>query len=270
MNVNTVSNQVIWINTPRGRLHAMRWEPAAPEARELPPIVLFHDSLGSVELWREFPERLAAITNRVVIAYDRLGFGKSDPHVGKLALTFITDEAEAGFKAVREQLGFDHFMAFGHSVGGCMSVGVAGRYTDCLAVITESAQCFVEARTREGIIEARTSFEKPGQIDRLKRYHGDKAQWVLDAWTKTWLSPEFTDWNLYAELQRVRCPLLALHGQNDEYGSLVQPQRIAEYAGGPSSLEIFADCGHLPHREMPEVVLNTVSKWVKAADDNSK
>ena len=265
MNANIVASQEIWIETPHGRLYAKRWELAAPDARGLAPVVLFHDSLGSVELWRDFPERLAAATDRTVIAYDRLGFGKSDPYPGKLALTFISDEAEGGFKAMREKLGFDAFIVIGHSVGGCMSVGVAARYPACLAVITESAQCFVEDRTRAGIIEARDNFAKPGQVDRLKRYHGEKAQWVLDAWIKTWLSDEFTNWNLYAELQRVRCPLLALHGQNDEYGSLVQPQRIAEHASGPSSLEIFPDCGHLPHREMPELVLNTVAQWITAS-----
>ncbi|PTU32492.1 alpha/beta fold hydrolase [Stenotrophobium rhamnosiphilum] len=262
MNVNTVSTQEIWIDTPRGRLYAKHWEPAEIDGRNLAPIVLFHDSLGSVELWRDFPERLAASINRTVIAYDRLGFGKSDAYHGKLALTFITDEAEVGFKAVREQLGFDTFIAVGHSVGGCMSVGVAARYPACLGVITESAQCFIEDRTRAGILEARDNFAKPGQVDRLKRYHGDKAQWVLDAWIKTWLSPEFSDWNLYAELERVRCPLLALHGENDEYGSLVQPQRMAERASGSSSHEIFPGCAHLPHRENPEIVLASISKWI--------
>ncbi|MES2489137.1 MAG: alpha/beta hydrolase [Pseudomonadota bacterium] len=262
MNVNTVSTQDIWIETPRGRLYAKRWEPAATDARGLAPIVLFHDSLGCVELWRDFPERLAAITNRIVIAYDRLGFGKSDAHSGKLALTFISDEAEGGFKALREQLGFDQFIALGHSVGGCMSVCVAARFPSCLAVISESSQCFVEGRTREGIIEARDNFAKPGQVDRLKRYHGEKAQWVLDAWVKTWLSPEFADWNLYAELERVHCPLLALHGENDEYGSFVQPQRIAERTSGPSTHEIFPGCGHLPHREKPEIVLASISQWL--------
>src|ERR1700743_803544 len=95
-----------------------------------------------------------------------------------------------------------------------------------VAVITESAQAFVEDRTLTGIREAEKGFTQPGQFERLVRYHGEKARWGLGAWTKTWLSPQFADWTLDDDLRRLGCPVLALHGDRDEYGSRLHPDRI--------------------------------------------
>ena len=111
------------------------------------PIVLMHDSLGCVELWRDFPEQLARETGRSVIAYDRLGFGRSDPNARRLRRPPASVEAEAreGFRQLREALGIGPFVAFGHSVGGGMAICCAGVYeSDCQALITESAQAFAE------------------------------------------------------------------------------------------------------------------------------
>src|SRR5581483_8248414 len=169
------------IDTPRGRLYARSWDPARAAGA---PIALFHDSLGCVELWRSFPAALAESTGRRVIAYDRLGFGRSDPRTDKLAPDFIAEEAQVFFPALRAQLGFDRFVLFGHSVGGAMAVHCAAFHPQpCEALITESAQSFVEHRTGAGVVEAREMFRQPDQFARLERYQGEKARWVLDAWT---------------------------------------------------------------------------------------
>lgn len=261
--MNSIQAQDLWVQTDHGRLFARRWPAAAPGAA---PIVLLHDSLGCVELWRDFPERLALATGREVLAYDRLGFGRSDPHPGKLPVSFVRDEGHGSFRALREQLGLEAFLLFGHSVGGGMSVCAAAQYPDhCKALVTESAQAFVEDRTTDGIRTAQRLFAEPGQIDRLKRYHGDKAPWVLSAWIDTWLSPAFADWKLDEDLGQVRCPTLAMHGENDEYGSVMHPRRIAELSAGASTMRIFEGCGHVPHREMGEQVLGVVTAWLKAS-----
>ena len=247
-----------------GRLFVRLWGDfkGRPKGRAL-PIVLLHDSLGSVELWRDFPAVLAEAAGHPVVAYDRLGFGKSDPYPGRLPADFVRREGRTGLAAVRAALGIDRMILFGHSVGGGMSVCAAAAFPDGVAaVITESAQAFVEDRTTAGIREAKTGFQAPGQMDRLARYHGDKAQWVLDAWTETWLSPEFADWTLDEDLRAVRCPLLALHGDRDEYGSRLHPERIAGLSGG--TFEILEGCGHLPHREMPARVLQPVARFLEA------
>ena len=262
----SVATREVRIDTGRGRLFARHW--THDPARGGVPIVLLHDSLGCVELWRDFPERLAAATARDVIAYDRLGFGRSDAHPDHLRSDFIGEEARADFRCVREAFALDAFVAFGHSVGGGMAVGCAAAYPEaCRALITESAQAFVEDRTIAGILDAKRSFAQPGQLDRLRRYHGDKAAWVLSAWIDTWLAPGFADWTLDDDLRSVRCPALVVHGEHDEYGSARHPERIAGLAHGPSALHLLRGCGHVPHRERPDVVLDLVSTWLASVAD---
>lgn len=252
-----------WVTHPLGRLFVRTWEP--PAAR-LPaaPIVLFHDSLGCVELWRSFPARLSEQTGRRVIAYDRLGFGKSDPHPGRLALDFVDDEAAIVLPVLQEQLGFERFVAFGHSVGGGMAVHCAARHArTCEALVTESAQAFVEGRTTRGIRDAEVLFTDADQRSRLERYHGDKTSWVLDAWIRTWLDPAFATWSLRPVLPLVTSPMLVLHGGLDEYGSTAHPRLIADLAGGPSRLAILDGVHHVPHREVEARVVDLVSQFLQ-------
>jgi pimeloyl-ACP methyl ester carboxylesterase len=252
-----------WVPTDVGTLFARAWMPPDIRPDDTPAILLFHDSLGCVELWRDFPEQLATATRRIVVAYDRLGFGKSDARSGQLPPTFITDEPAVVMQlraALGDVSGAGPMVLFGHSVGGAMAAATAARTpADCAALVTESAQSFVEDRTLDGIRAAREGFEQPGQLDRLARYHGAKARWVLHAWIDTWLDPAFAQWRLDDELHRVHCPTLALHGDDDEYGSTEHPQRIARLVQGPSRAVILERCGHVPHREQPERVLDEVS-----------
>lgn len=257
------TTQDLWVDTPEGRLYAKRWLLEKGRVEHRAPIVLFHDSLGCVELWRDFPKRVALVTGRDVIAYDRLGFGQSDPHPGRLTKDFIHDEALVGFHHLRKALSLSDFVAFGHSVGGGMAVGCAAAHPeDCLALITESAQAFVEDRTITGIQEARLVFAQSGQLERLAKYHDDKAAWVLSAWIDSWLAPEFANWNLDDDLRHVTCPVLAIHGDQDEYGSIVHPKRIAGLAHGASTVLIMDDIGHVPHREKAEHVIQAVGQWL--------
>lgn len=252
-----------WIPTERGTLFARSWVPSIPIDEEGPTILLFHDSLGCVDVWRDFPAQLAAATGRRVVAYDRLGFGRSDAFPGVLPHSFVQDEGAAVVPLLRAALGLRTLILFGHSVGGGMAVATAARFNDAsVALVTESAQSFVEARTLDGVRAARTAFREAGQLERLARYHGDKARWVLDAWTETWLDPAYADWVLDEELRRVRCPTLALHGDADEFGSVQHPARIASLVGGPSCAVILEGCGHVPHREQPQRVLDEVSRFL--------
>ncbi|WP_166359716.1 alpha/beta fold hydrolase [Pseudomonas akapageensis] len=259
-----ISTETLWIDTPCGRLFARRWFPAGEQRNPVkPPIILFHDSLGCVELWRDFPEQLCQATGQEVIAYDRFGFGQSDAYPGELPLDFIRDEAERFFAHLRVALQIDRFVALGHSVGGAMAATCAALYPEsCSALITVSAQAFVEDRTLHGIRLAKAQFEKPGQMARLEKYHGEKAQWVLSAWTETWLAEEFSEWTIESGMDRIHCPLLVLHGEQDEYGSVLHPARIAGLSTPPGDCLILDHCHHVPHREAPEVVLGAVCRFL--------
>jgi len=259
-----------WVPTNHGRLFARVWAPDNGADGAAGAILLFHDSLGSVELWRDFPLALAEATGRTVVAYDRLGFGRSDAHPGRLDASFTRAEAETSVPALCAALGIAAMIPFGHSVGGAMAVATAARWpARCRAVVTEAAQAFVEDRTAAAIRDARTAFAAPGQVERLERYHGAKARWVLDAWIETWLGPDFADWTIDEELRRLACPLLAIHGDRDEYGSAVHPRRITDRAGGPSAMLILEDCGHVPHREKAPQVLAAVAQFLGAPPPRS-
>lgn len=252
-----------WIATEEGRVFARVWAPSDLRRDADAPILLFHDSLGCIELWRDFPEQLAVATGRPVVGYDRLGFGRSDAHTGTLPLSFIRDEGATVVPRLCEALGLNAIIAFGHSVGGGMAIATAAQCQErCVAVVTESAQSYVEDRTRAGLLAARAEFARPGQLERLERYHGPKARWVLDAWIETWLSPAFAGWSLNDDLRSVRCPVLAIHGDEDEYGSVEHPERIARLTQAPVRAVILEGCGHVPHREQPESVLDEVTRFL--------
>lgn len=253
------------LKTPAGDIHIARWQPveATPAGS---PIVLLHDSLGCIALWRDFPALLAEASGREVIAYDRLGFGHSTPYSGTLPPSFVADEARTTFADLRERLSLDRFVLLGHSVGGGMAIEAAGQHPDgCEALISVAAQAYMEPRILAGIREAEAAFRDPEQLERLARYHGDKAQWVLRAWVDTWQTEAFRDWHLDDALARVRCPTLAIHGEQDEFGSPDQARHIAEHSSGPGEARILP-CGHVPHRECPEVLATIVAEFLADRD----
>ena len=247
-----------------GAVFVRSWLPAAADGGAA--ILLFHDSLGSVELWRDFPALLAGATGRHVVAYDRLGFGQSTAHPGGLSATFIGQEVQAAVPAICSALALTRLVVFGHSVGGAMAVATAAARPDlCEAVVTVAAQAFVEDRTIAGIEAAKTAFAAPEQFSRLTRYHGNNARWVLDAWTETWLSSAFAGWRIDDDLRALRCPLLAIHGDADEYGSPAHPERISGLAGGGGAMAMIENCGHVPHREHPQQVIALVQRFLSAS-----
>jgi pimeloyl-ACP methyl ester carboxylesterase len=144
-----------------------------------------------------------------------------------------------------------------------MSIGIAAIDKECIGVITESAQAFVEELTIKGIEEAQILFQRPEQMERLKKWHGDKASWVLNAWIDTWLSQEYSSWSLESRIGKVTCPVLALHGDKDDYGSNAFPEYIAKNVSGESSMVILENCGHVPHKEKMVEVINHTRSFLK-------
>jgi pimeloyl-ACP methyl ester carboxylesterase len=249
------------IATGRGRIFAKTWTPGADEAAGRASIVLFHDSLGCVDLWRGFPRLLATTAGRRVLAYDRLGFGRSDPHPGRLPPDFIAAEARQ-VPLICDEIGITGLVACGHSVGGAMAVEAAAWLPRrCRAVVTIAAQAFVEDRTLAGIRRAEGDFTDPAKLARLSRYHGDKARWVADAWIGTWLAPAFAAWTLDAALAAMQCPVLAIHGDADEYGSVEHARRIAD---GRGTAHVLRGAGHVPHREGEGVVVDLILEFLAA------
>ena len=237
-------------------LHVRTLTSADPAAARRPTLVFLHDSLGSIRLWRDFPDRLAADAGCHALVYDRRGYGESAPF-GPVPRTpaYLEEEAEV-LARVLAGCGVRRAVLFGHSDGGSIALVAAARFPDLVrGVISEGAHVFVEELTLAGIREAREALRTTDLAARLSRYHGDRTAGVTAAWIETWLSPAFRDWSIERWLPQVRCPVLVLQGERDEYGTAEQVRAIERGVAGPVRAWLVPDVGHTPHRDAADLVL---------------
>jgi len=252
------------VETSGGYLYIKEWIPE--QLLSETPLIMLHDSLGCIGLWRSFPELLARKLSRHIIAYDRLGFGQSTARHDLPSVNFIKEEAHTFFPLVKRHCSIQKYMLLGHSVGGGMSLNIAATDKDCIAVVSIAAQAFVEDITLKGIKDAKEMFKKPGNIERLKKWHKEKAQWVLNAWTGVWLSPDFAQWNLAYCIKEVTSPVLIIHGENDEYGSNAFPDYIEDNVASVTTKNILKECGHMPHNEKTNEVVDSIISFINKVD----
>jgi len=247
------------VELAQGSIYVKRWTPQLTAFKS--PLILLHDSLGCVGLWKDFPVALATSLSRPIIAYDRLGFGESSARDEVPSIDFITEEAIEYFPVIKIFLSIQSYVLLGHSVGGGMAINIASRDPSCEGVVTVSAQAFIETITLKGIADAKHIFTLPGQMERLHKWHGVKANWVLDAWVNRWLSKEFQQWSLKPCIGNVYCPVLAIHGENDEYGSVAFPKFIVRNTSGRAQMLLLKNCAHMPHKEQTEAVLIALKEF---------
>jgi pimeloyl-ACP methyl ester carboxylesterase len=245
-------------------LHVRTLTHAERAAAARPTLVFLHDSLGSVALWRDFPERLARATGCDALVYDRRGYGRSAPFGSEPRTpAYLEDEARP-LARLLAHFQIERAILFGHSDGGSIALIAAAFHPERIAgIITEGAHVFVEELTLAGIRDARVAFRTTDLPRRLARYHGDKTEAVAAAWIDTWLAPEFRDWNIERVLPRVHCPVLVLQGADDEYGTPAQVEAIARGVNGPAEPHLIPGVGHTPHKEAADEVLGLVTSFVK-------
>jgi len=246
------------------RLAAVRVDPAIVTPGRA-PLVLLHEGLGTIGLWRDFPAALAAATGREALVYDRRGYGKSDPFAGARGTDYLHVEAHDVLPRVLDAAGIERAVLVGHSDGGTIALLAAGRFPDrIVGAAVEATHVFVEDVTIAGIHRAVAGYV-PHLRDRLNRHHGGKTDAVFAAWADTWLSEGFRDWNIEDELRAIACPLLAIQGADDEYGSEAQVLAICRGAGNATPLMI-PHCAHVPHHQARETVLTAMTEFIAALD----
>jgi pimeloyl-ACP methyl ester carboxylesterase len=228
-----------------------------------PTIIFLHDSLGCMELWRDFPQQLAEKTKCNVILYDRQGYGKSCAFsYEKRDVNYLEQEADI----LAELLDFwkiENAILFGFSDGGSIALIFAAKYPEkTIGIITEGAHIFVEEITLNGIRKAVLQYETTKLKQKLERYHGDKVDDLFNAWTKTWTSEEYQDWNIEHWVQQIECKSLIIQGENDEFGSLDQVEKIVSQTKGHSQALLIPNAGHTAHRENPEIVLEESTQFI--------
>lgn len=246
------------------RLAARRLVPAGSDA-DAPWLVFLHEALGSIGQWRRVPALLAGRLGLPALVYERRGFGRSDPLELPQPLDYLDREAEVVLPQVLAACGIERPLPIGHSDGATIALLYAAAFPDRpLALVSEAGHVFVDEMVHAGVRAAVGSW--PGRLrEGLQRYHGDRAQTLFRAWSETWLSPAFASWNIEGRLAAIRCPLLAIQGEDDQYGTLRQLDAIAGLTGGPSERLLLPDCGHVPHHEAREVTLTAIERFVREA-----
>ncbi|AXT58609.1 alpha/beta hydrolase [Aquimarina sp. AD1] len=228
-----------------------------------PTIIFLHDSLGCIELWRDFPNKIKQSTNFNVLSYDRQGYGKSERFSEtKRSKDYLKKEAEILARLI-DTLELKKVILFGHSDGGTIALLTASLYPEKVTgIITEGAHVFVEKETLQGIRKAKIAYKTTNLKDKLTKYHQNNTEDVFRMWTETWLSPSFLDWNIENYLSNIQCPSLIIQGENDEYGTLEQVYSIVRKTTGKSKSLIIPNIGHTPHKENSEVVIDKTTKFV--------
>lgn len=251
-----------------GRALSLEYQWIGPERQGTPLLVFLHEGLGSLSMWKDWPARACAAAGCRGLVYSRPGYGRSTPRAAheKWPVAFMHEQADAVLPALLQALGIDARrdppVLFGHSDGASIALLYAARHPDAVAgVIAAAPHVFVEDVTVGNIEAARRAYLETDLRDRLARYHDDpdSAFW---GWNDIWLDPAFRAWNIEAEIATIPCPVLALQGRDDEYGTLAQIESIARRAPR-AAMRVLADCRHSPHRDQPEAVIDAIRGFLR-------
>lgn len=230
---------------------------------DAPLIVFLHEGLGSVSMWRDFPQQLTQALGWRGLVYSRPAYGRSSPKLPdtRWRPDFMHRQAQEVLPQVLAALGLADARPwlFGHSDGGSIALLHAAAFPDRVAGLVVCApHLFVEALTVASIEQAREAYARTDLREKLAKYHDDPDS-AFRGWNDIWLDPDFLAWNIEDEVATVRCPVLAVQGQDDQYGTMAQIERIAERlpAGQVELLKLDA-CGHSPHRDQPKVLIDRV------------
>ncbi len=266
----------------------VHWIGPAPD--EAPTLVFLHDGLGSASTWRDVPAALAAATGCGALVYSRSGYGGSTPRPGPWPVRFMHDEALIALPRLLAALAVRDGFLVGHSDGASISLihaallhsshasaatasvpaATAGAASWRLrGMVLEAPHVFVEAVCLDSIRAMAQGYHTGDLARRMARHHGANAGACFAAWVEVWLRPEFRAWSIEALLARVRCPILVVQGEQDEYGTLAQLRAVASgcaadpAAAAPPETLVLADCGHTPHHQQRAAVLAATTRFVE-------
>ncbi len=243
-----------------------RFVPAARQG--LPALVFLHEGLGSVSLWRDFPDEVARRTGCAALVYSRAGYGGSSPVPIPRPLTYMQDEGLRVLPRVLEAAGLGDVALVGHSDGASIALVHAGGADPAgrvRCVVALAPHVFCEELSVASIAKARQAYQKGDLRSRLVRHHGENVDVAFWGWNRAWLDPAFRRWNIEDFLPGIRVPVLVVQGEDDEYGTAAQYRAIQARCGERTRVVVLDSCGHSPHRDRPEATAAAVSEFVASA-----
>lgn len=227
-------------------------------------LIFLHEALGSIKQWKDFPMKLCAQLSLKGIMYERRGYGNSSPILEKRDENYLHNYALVELPQLIEnlQLSSKKIILVGHSDGGTMALLYAIRPSVELAgIVTMAAHVLNEPETIEGIYPAIKAWEA-GKLEGLRKYHGDKTDRLFHEWSQTWISDFFTSWDIREEIKGIEVPTLIIQGEDDQYGTVLQVKGIEEACQGISETILIEKCGHSPHLEQKELVINHITNFI--------
>ncbi|MBN2662412.1 MAG: alpha/beta hydrolase [Bacteroidales bacterium] len=228
-----------------------------------PIIVFLHEGLGCTEQWRGFPEYLCTKLNMPGLVYDRYGHGKSTELQEDRTINYLHEEAHFLNEFLQEIKIISPVILFGHSDGGTIALLHAAFYPQNVKkVITEAHHVLIEKESVEGVKLAKNAYENGRLKPALEIFHGSKTDSMFYGWANTWINADTSKYFLYDELKKIRCPVLAIQGENDQYGTYKQMQAIADYCTNYELLWL-KNCGHIPHADYKEEITQKTSDFLK-------
>lgn len=235
--------------------------PSSRPREGAPSIVFLHEGLGSVAMWRDFPQKVADVTGCESVVYSRLGYGWSDPVTLPRTVRYMHDEGLYVLPQLLAALDIERPILLGHSDGASIALICAGGTEVPLSgVVVMAPHVMVEDISVRSIAAAKDAYLTTDFPKKLQKYHknADAAFW---GWNDIWLNPDFRQWNIESYLYNIKCPILVIQGYDDEYGTMDQVERIAAQAKDVTLIRL-SDCGHSPHKDQPKAVLAAVGEFV--------
>jgi pimeloyl-ACP methyl ester carboxylesterase len=241
----------------RGRTVSIEYTWVGSNASEHPPLIFLHEGLGSLSMWRDFPQRLCEAAGLRGLVFSRPAYGRSTPRPldEHWAPDFLHQQAHEVLPALLKALRIEHSVwLFGHSDGGSIALLFASRFPRATAgIVLLAPHVFVEDLSVSSIEQTRRAFLETDLPQKLARHH-DNVESAFWGWNHIWLDPGFRAWNIEREIEAIGCPVLAVQGIGDEYGTLEQVRSIRRHVPQTRLLEL-PECGHSPHRDQPERVI---------------
>ncbi len=233
-----------------------------PAPADAATLVLLHEGLGCLQLWRDFPENLAKATGLGVFVYSRAGYGNSDSADLPRPLNYMTVEAEDVLPQVLDAIGFKRGVLIGHSDGATIAAIYAGSVADyrVRALVLMAPHFFTEDMGLAEITKAKTAFETGDLRSQLAKYHADPDN-TFRGWNDSWLHPNFKDWNVADAIDHLRIPTFAIQGRDDQYGTIAQINEIETRAYSPVDTLILNDCRHAPFIDQADVVTDAITEY---------
>ncbi len=253
-----------WVSAGRLRAGEASLEYACfgPSPTETPTIVLLHEGLGCVALWRDFPTALAEATGFGVLAYSRAGYGASDPARLPRPLDYMTREATEVLPEVLAAVGFRRGILLGHSDGATIAALYAGGVSDhrVRGLILMAPHFFTEPMGLAEIARAKAAYDSGDLRSRLAKYHQNPNN-AFRGWNDVWLDPDFRAWDVSDAIDHLRVPTLAIQGRDDPYGTLDQIDTLEARSYAPVDRMILDGCGHAPFKEAPDAILAEIAAF---------